>query len=106
VRSGFDKNSGVIWLKQNDDYREVNSNATGDEPGETFQTHRPVEPDPDKQLPRPGPIPQTVGVGTRRDSRAACGIARTNGSAKRSSVEIEELHINDLKQNQYAWQRR
>ena len=73
------------------------------EPGETFQTHWPAEPDLSRNLPRPGPIPQNAKAAQQRGIRSATRRVRSSGTSHRSSVEIENLHRADLKQNQYAW---
>ena len=73
------------------------------EPGETFQTHRPAEPDLSKNLPRPGPIPQNATAAQQRGIRSATHRVRSSETPQRNSVEIENLHRADLKQNQYAW---
>jgi hypothetical protein len=83
---------------------EKGSDSVGEpEPGETSQTHRPSEPDPSKNLPRPGPIPQTAPAGSQRGSRTAAGKARPKEAPTRNPVELEDLHRAELKQNQYAW---
>lgn len=155
--SGFDQNSGVIWLQRRTEreiedalfealmhrvfdedapkfaayvlqkavrheFREAEplfanvSASAADEnessaedsseqsqPGETSQTHRPVEPDLSKNLPRPGPIPQNEAAAQQRGIRTGARETRSTGARQRDSVEIENLHRADLKQNQYAW---
>jgi len=154
VNSGFDEQTGVLWLRQEDginltdglfealvermfdhapkytasvleralrrefrDSSPVESMTIDPEPdgngeqeldsgndletGESFQTHHQFQPDPARNTPRPGPIPQlseseTVAV----PARSMRTPAKPN---PRPPVEIEVLHKADLKQNQYAW---
>lgn len=72
-------------------------------PGETAQTHRPAEPDLSRNLPRPGPIPQNATAAIQRGIRVPPSSGRPAGTPQRNSVEQEDLHRSDLKQNQYAW---
>lgn len=75
------------------------------EPGAADRTHKGASPDPSKNLPRPGVIPTgIVGRGktpsTSGDKRRGRGKGDGRG---RESPKIEEMQIDDLKQNQYAW---
>jgi len=80
-----------------------NTDAVDFDPVETAQTHRPVEPDFSRNLPRPGPIPQNSTLALRRGVRVGASGSRPTGTLQRNSVELENLHRADLKQNQYAW---
>jgi hypothetical protein len=150
VDTGFDENSGVIWLKRHSeqdihtalfealarrvftegtpkyaayvlqqafrqefsetiaigieviesDKSPVDTPSAEPEPGESRQTHRPREPDASKNLPRPGPITQDARSGVGRSPRRTAGA---KAPAQRSSPEIELLHEEELKQNQYGW---
>ena len=71
---------------------------TGDEPGGTERTHRGRHPDPSRNLPEPGTIPTDIadsGKSTKEEGKG-------DGDG-RKSPRVEEIQIEDLKRNQYAW---
>lgn len=71
---------------------------TGAEPGGTERTHRGGYSDPSKNLPEPGKVPSDIaGSGKYPDDRG-----KGDGDG-RKSPRIEEIQIEDLKQNHYAW---
>ena len=85
------------------DHTHGNDSSDGDpdgEPGETLQTHRPTIPDPTRNLPHPGPIPQKAQVRALRRFQAFSG---THEQATVPANDLEVTQIEDLKQNQYAW---
>jgi hypothetical protein len=86
-----------------EDHSSAEPNADDPEPGESSQTHRPAEADPSKNLPHPGPIPQSPLAAQQQGLRVATSRARPTGTPKRNPVELEDLHRVNLKQNQYAW---
>lgn len=72
------------------------------EPGETLQTHRPAEPNPTRNVPHPGPIPQTPKLKAPHTPQLFTGTYR--GSSGSLPVnDLEATQIEDLKENQYAW---
>lgn len=71
-----------------------------EEPGETSQTHRPTIPDPTRNLPHPGPIPQKAQMKAPRRLPGFSGIYE---HATMPPNDLEVTQIEDLKQNQYAW---
>lgn len=71
---------------------------TGAEPGGTGRTHRGGYPDPSKNLPEPGKVPTDI-AGSGKYPQ---GRGKGDGDG-RKSPRIEEIQIEDLKQNHYAW---
>ena len=73
------------------------------EPGEAIHGHAPFEPDPSRNIPKPGPIPMNA---TRipRNNRSDDGSTRRNSRqhVKDQAPELEEQHIKSLKQEHYA----
>ena len=72
----------------------VNHDCDNESPTATTAIHAEPKPDPSKNVPKPGPIPQGRGV-IRRGSKQKRGNSRTQ------SVD-ESAQIDDLKTNQYA----
>jgi len=68
------------------------------EPGGTKRTHRRRYTDPRKNLPEPGELP--VGITGSSNHPRGRGKRDEHG---RESPKIEEIQIENLKQNQYAW---
>ncbi len=94
---------------EEDDWDEDEEEHDDEEPGATDQTHQGVPPDHSKNLPKPGVIPTAISgpgkpssiFGGRRGGRDQNGkTGRTRG---REPSKLEEIQIEDLKQNQYAW---
>lgn len=73
------------------------------EPGDTAQTHRPIAPDPAKNLPRPGPIPNTTSAANGQTSQGLTRDQKEGSSQRQPAPDVEIAHKADLKQNQYAW---
>lgn len=72
------------------------------EPGETLQTHRPATPNPARNIPHPGPIPQTPKLRVPRMPQVFPGRSKDNGGSLPTN-DLEATQIEDLKENQYAW---
>lgn len=70
---------------------------SGGEPGGTPQTHQGEPPDPRKNLPKPESLPTGIG---RKDSS---GRSPGGKSPTREPSRVEEIQIENLKKNQYAW---
>lgn len=73
--------------------------------GAADRTHKGASPDPSRNLPKPGVIPTGIvrpvkTSSTSGDKRRGRGKGDGRG---RESPKIEEIQIDDLKQNQYAW---
>ena len=73
------------------------------EPGDTAQTHRPIASDPSKNLPRPGPIPNTTSAANGQTSQGSTRAQKERSSQRQPAPDLEIAHKADLKQNQYAW---
>ena len=78
---------------EEDEQGDENENGTG--LGGAQQSHAGAQPDPKKNLPKPGPIP--VRGGGRRLS-----IRHGRGKSRETSPN-EKAQIQDLKKNHYAW---
>ena len=91
----------AIDQQPNDDGEQDLGSTNELETGESFQTHHRFQPDPARNTPRPGAIPQLS------ESQSLAARARSSRmpvkKGSRPAVEIEVLHRADLKQNQYAW---
>ena len=74
----------------------------GVEPGGTQQTHKGSKPDLRKNLPKPGKIPSGI-TGSRRTKLNSDDKYQGGVGDGRKHSKVEEIHILDLKQNQYAW---
>jgi len=102
IRQEF-RESEPFFPNISQDHSSAEPNPEDPEPGESSQTHRPAEADLTKNLPHPGPIPQSPTAAQQQGFRVAASRARPAGTPKRNSVELEDLHRVNLKQNQYAW---
>lgn len=75
-----------------------------DEPGEAVFGHAPFTPDPARNLPTPGPVPESADAepsGEERRGAAATERLEGGGGAGRAP-RLEQVQITDLKDNQYA----
>ena len=62
----------------------------------TSGIHAVPTPDPLNNVPKPGPIPST-------DSGFTTGPSKPTGGTTRPQSAIEDVQVDDLKENQYAW---
>lgn len=94
---------------EENDWDEDEEGHDDEEPGAADQTHQGAPPDHSKNLPKPGVIPTAISrpekpsssFGGRRGGRDQNG--RTGRIRGREPSKLEEIQIEDLKQNQYAW---
>ncbi|MCY3912591.1 MAG: hypothetical protein OXG43_05005 [Chloroflexi bacterium] len=78
---------------ENDDA--TSQNGGGSEPSATAASHPLPKPDPLKNIPNPGPIPQGNGVIRR--------VSKPKRAGSRPQSADENAQIADLKEKQYAW---
>lgn len=74
----------------------------GGDPGGTVQTHKGKKPDMTKNLPKRHVIPSGI-TGSRKPKPNSDDKDRGGGDRGRKRPKVEEIQIQDLKQNQYAW---
>ena len=73
------------------------------EPGEARAGHSPFRPDALRNVPKPGPIPSSLSVeADHRPRRTGRQGANERKEDNRSSPKLETVHVEDLKENQYA----
>ena len=70
------------------------------EPGEAGPGHSPFEPDASRNVPKPGPIPSSLGVVVQHVPARAGTKGGNDGKAR--TPALERVQIEDLKKNQYA----
>ncbi|MCY4030398.1 MAG: HNH endonuclease signature motif containing protein, partial [Acidobacteria bacterium] len=75
------------------------------EVGEAMSGHAPFKPDPARNVPSPGPIPESAGAGPSvKEKERAGGAAKSEGGgAGAATPRLEKLQVSDLKINQYAF---
>ena len=87
-RATFDLSEGESLLDEENEEKEDITAAGG--------THSPPTRDPQANIPKPGPIPVL--------SRTSAPKTKKGGSSTgRPQAPVEDAHISDLKENQYAW---
>ena len=73
------------------------------EPGEARAGHSPFRPDALRNVPKPGPIPSSLSVeADHRPRRTGRQGANERKEDNRSSPKLETVHVENLKENQYA----
>ena len=75
------------------------------EPGEAVFGHAPFTPDPSRNVPSPGSIPESAGAeapGNEKRGVAAATKKVAGGGGAARTPQLESVQVNDLKANQYA----
>lgn len=85
----------------------LNGDDDGDDedadPGEAVFGHSPFDPDPSRNVPKPGPIPSSSSTASQRpEHRDSGGRATKSKIDSKPAPELEKEHIEALKRNHYA----